>query len=67
MGEAARPRFPFLAPRRRERAVDLTLHREEKSAVGLQPRLTGQKMFPTPPFINAVDVCKKLCERIHNI
>lgn len=34
----------FLAARRRGRAVDSTLAGEEKSAVGLQQRLTGKNV-----------------------
>lgn len=61
MGEAARAQFLFLAPRHRERAVDLTLAGEEKSD-GPKQLLTG-KMFPPPPFIIAVDACKSHVNR----
>lgn len=36
--------LPFLAPQRRERAVDRTLAGEEKSADGPQQRLTGKNV-----------------------
>ena len=56
----------FLAPQRRERAVDPTLTREEKSADGQQQRLAG-KNVPATVLLQRRPGLQKTCEGIRGI